>query len=291
MEKPKPSTTLHVDYRSVKDELFMSFKLDKIFQVVTESLYYSIEKGCLDESRKGGLRNSNLRKFHLSKQWKEPPASVIAFCITALIGLIPLVWYLLVSWFVGNPLNVSPRAVQLGLSSSINTFNELSRPSYRPQLIPRLIHQTFKSVGSLPEKAEQLRKSWKDKNPGWTLHLWDDDECKKFVKAEFPEYINAYTRLPKDVERADFFRYLVVFRLGGVYADIDTESIVSLEKVIRQSDTLVVGWEAEVPDSEAALRRHFSRVRQVGFHDAVDVYVIVHVDMGTNPIMMSFTDM
>jgi hypothetical protein len=37
--------------------------------------------------------------------------------------------------------------------------------------------------------------------------FYSDDAALTFVRREFPEYFEAYLNLPKDVERADFFRY------------------------------------------------------------------------------------
>jgi mannosyltransferase OCH1-like enzyme len=84
-----------------------------------------------------------------------------------------------------------------------------------------------------------------------------------FVRREFPEYLDAYRRLRKDVERSDFFRYMVVLRLGGVYADIDTECRQPMDSLIRSKDTLIVGWENEFPDPQAAVESWYVRTRQV----------------------------
>jgi hypothetical protein len=138
-----------------------------------------------------------------------------------------------------------------------------SRHVATPNLIPRVIHQTYRSSSSIPPALQQLRDSWIRVNPTWETRIWDDHDCREFVRHEFPLYFEAYMGLPKDVERADFFRYLVVLRHGGVYADMDTECKVPLDEVIRPTDTLVVGWEAEVADDQEAMRRHFSRKRQV----------------------------
>ena len=51
--------------------------------------------------------------------------------------------------------------------------------------------------------------------------------------------------LPKNVERADFFRYMVILKYGGVYSDIDTECRRPLSSIIKARDTMVVGWENE----------------------------------------------
>ena len=37
-----------------------------------------------------------------------------------------------------------------------------------------------------------------------------------------PEVVKAYELMPEIVLRMDFFRYLILFAKGGVYADIDT---------------------------------------------------------------------
>jgi mannosyltransferase OCH1-like enzyme len=38
------------------------------------------------------------------------------------------------------------------------------------------------------------------------VRFYSDDAAMTFVRREFPEYFEAYLHLPKDVERADFFR-------------------------------------------------------------------------------------
>jgi mannosyltransferase OCH1-like enzyme len=39
------------------------------------------------------------------------------------------------------------------------------------------------------------------------VRFYSDDAALAFVRREFPEFFEAYLNLPKDVERADFFRY------------------------------------------------------------------------------------
>jgi hypothetical protein len=131
-----------------------------------------------------------------------------------------------------------------------------------PKLIPRIIHQTYKTR-TIPEKARPVVQSWAVANNNWQYRFYDDPACLEFVEKEFPEYVEAYQSLPKDVERSDFFRYMVILRMGGVYADIDVECRQPLDTVIRPSDTMVVGWESEVSTDVEAFKRHFARKRQV----------------------------
>ena len=55
----------------------------------------------------------------------------------------------------------------------------------------------------------------------------------------------------------------MVLRLGGVYADLDTECRRPLAELIRPRDTLVAGWENEFDKPADAEKRHYVRSRQV----------------------------
>jgi hypothetical protein len=143
------------------------------------------------------------------------------------------------------------------------SFHKNDRVLERPRFIPRIVHQTAKSLESLSSENEAIRHTWARMNPGWEVRFWDDAACWDFVRKEFPEYVTAYARLPRNVERADFFRYLVVLRHGGVYADIDTECAQPLDDFIRNTDTLIAGWEGEVGNELSFIDRRFARYRQV----------------------------
>jgi hypothetical protein len=74
-----------------------------------------------------------------------------------------------------------------------------------PKLIPRVLHQTYRSK-RLPRGVPPLLRSWRGANGGWEVRFYDDVAAHAFVQREFPEYLEAYLALPKDVERADFFK-------------------------------------------------------------------------------------
>jgi hypothetical protein len=59
-------------------------------------------------------------------------------------------------------------------------------------------------------------------NPDYEHRLYDDHDCEHWVRQHQPHLLPAFVSLPLAVQRADFFRYLVVYTEGGIYADIDT---------------------------------------------------------------------
>ena len=73
------------------------------------------------------------------------------------------------------------------------------------KLIPRIIHQTYKT-SSIPSNLKVLMHSWRQQNEDWEIRFYDDEACLRFVRWEFPEYLEAYQALANNIERSDFFR-------------------------------------------------------------------------------------
>ncbi|QDZ21398.1 glycosyltransferase [Chloropicon primus] len=129
----------------------------------------------------------------------------------------------------------------------------------RPPRIPKLIHQTWKSHA---EPTWSKASSWISLNPDWQYRLWDDDEAAELVRTNFPRVWGVWDRL-RPVERADVFRYAVVYVHGGVYADLDVECIRPIDTWpgISSSDGLV-GIEGIMQDEEEMRRVKFVALTQ-----------------------------
>lgn len=89
-------------------------------------------------------------------------------------------------------------------------------------MIPPLLSQTWKSH-TLPTEAARFRQGWQSLNPQLECRLFDDAEAREVVREVAPGHLGTYDALPYPVMRADIFRYAVLYRDGGLYADIDME--------------------------------------------------------------------
>ena len=69
-------------------------------------------------------------------------------------------------------------------------------------------------------------------HPAWTVAFWDDAAARKFVYARYPRYADVYSQLKRPVMRADMLRYMLMDAYGGVYADVDVESVQPLERLL-----------------------------------------------------------
>ena len=91
-------------------------------------------------------------------------------------------------------------------------------------VIPKLIHQTWKTK-TLPRWARYAVHSWRRMNPGYKHRLYDDAEAADIVREHYPALWPFYQTQMRPVQRADVFRYVVVYAFGGVYADIDVTCV------------------------------------------------------------------
>ena len=98
--------------------------------------------------------------------------------------------------------------------------------------ITALIHQTWKTSVDLPRWVQRSVDSWKRLNPSMRHVLWDDAACDALVAARFPHLLATWRQLDA-VQRADFFRYIVIYEYGGVYADADVDCLVPVAKWAR----------------------------------------------------------
>jgi hypothetical protein len=106
--------------------------------------------------------------------------------------------------------------------------------------IPRRLFQTFK-VPDVPPRMFAAARSWWSLNPDHEYRFFDDEACRAFVREHFgSELERCYDALPAGAFRADLWRLCVLYRLGGVYADIDMVCRRPLSRFVRASDAFVV---------------------------------------------------
>ncbi len=74
-------------------------------------------------------------------------------------------------------------------------------------------------------------ESFRFMNSGWEWRFYDDADCVSWVTERCPEMLPAYRAYSTGIHRADFFRILVLYFDGGVYADIDVECLRPLDEL------------------------------------------------------------
>ncbi len=88
------------------------------------------------------------------------------------------------------------------------------------QKIPRIIWQTMKT-NHVPRILKDIADSWITQNREYEYRFCDDEDILEFLQADFPDYFEAYGRIRHGASKADLWRYLAIYKHGGVYADSD----------------------------------------------------------------------
>ncbi|KAJ5543814.1 Mannosyl phosphorylinositol ceramide synthase SUR1 [Penicillium frequentans] len=90
----------------------------------------------------------------------------------------------------------------------------------RPQIIPKLIHQTYKNE-TTPEAWVEAQKSCIDLHPDYEYILWTNEKSRDFISAEYPWFLDTFDGYKYPIQRADSIRYFVLAHYGGTYIDLD----------------------------------------------------------------------
>lgn len=109
--------------------------------------------------------------------------------------------------------------------------------------IPKVIYQTFKSA-ELPLINRLAIKWLKFRNKGYSYEFYDDERIVSFIlEAYGQEVLTLYQKLNIGAAKADFFRYAILYKKGGIYLDIDAYALGRLDNIIKPSDSAVISKE------------------------------------------------
>ena len=105
--------------------------------------------------------------------------------------------------------------------------------------IPKVIWQTYKvPYAELPEYATAASQTWSQLNPTWEHRYMSDERVFSFVQNEYgDEWYDIFkNKCPVGVMRADLWRYMVIYRYGGIYTDLDTICNVPIDSWIETEE-------------------------------------------------------
>ncbi|OCB87374.1 hypothetical protein A7U60_g5514 [Sanghuangporus baumii] len=102
-------------------------------------------------------------------------------------------------------------------------LENLIPPPDAPEVVPRIIHQA--RLGDL-----KMKDSWIEANescaalhasPEWRFEFWDTPRANAFVEENYPDLLETYLGYGQEIQRSNVIRYLVLYKMGGMYMDLD----------------------------------------------------------------------
>jgi mannosyltransferase OCH1-like enzyme len=73
----------------------------------------------------------------------------------------------------------------------------------------------------IPDKWKDAVNSCKRIHKGFKYMFWTDESMLRFVKRFYPDFYKIFIGYRYNIQRSDVFRYLILYKYGGVYFDLD----------------------------------------------------------------------
>lgn len=123
--------------------------------------------------------------------------------------------------------------------------------------IPKIIWQTCSSsYEDLPEYVKVCSDSWKKNNSGWEYRYLTHEDCYAMLLENYDKDIaDIYNKIDHPQIKADFWRYMTLYKFGGVYIDIDVVSFDKIDSYLTDKEAFFVkiGTPIEDRDHEYAM--------------------------------------
>jgi mannosyltransferase OCH1-like enzyme len=104
----------------------------------------------------------------------------------------------------------------------IHTYKDLEKISnIKVQSVPKIMWRTGPyKVNSIPPRVMAIFRKAMQINPGYFMFYFDDDDCRQFIADYYPDYLVDYDAIVPTAYKADIWRYAVLSKFGGCYADL-----------------------------------------------------------------------
>jgi len=113
-------------------------------------------------------------------------------------------------------------------------------------MIPQIIHQTIQDKNVIPDEFIININYLKEKNKNYRYKLYDDKDIILFIKKNYSKNVLEYYNQINPIygaARADFFRYLLMYEIGGIYLDIKSTMDMPLQEVLKTDNYILSHWE------------------------------------------------
>ena len=141
------------------------------------------------------------------------------------------------------------------------------------QIIEKNIFQCYYTkYEDLPIEYKNNIEKIKKENPEYNYRYFTDDDIIQYIKINYNnEYAELYNRINKcyGAAKADLFRYLVIYKEGGVYLDIKSTLNKPLKEIIQPYDEyLLTSWYRITP------QEHHETILKTGFGEFAQWIII-----------------
>ncbi|KAJ6261211.1 hypothetical protein Dda_3879 [Drechslerella dactyloides] len=144
---------------------------------------------------------------------------------------------------------------KISMSQEGFTRNITNHALIRGTQIPKRIWQKWKNridARNIWMQEGYIRDgwfTWRSFNPNYEYSILSDADAEAFVRKEYayrPDIVKVFVELQQRIISFDLLRYLVIYRHGGVYNDMDTQCRVPIDDWFKKFNNygIAIGTEA-----------------------------------------------
>ena len=101
--------------------------------------------------------------------------------------------------------------------------NQTSAGGNYTDLVPAILHHIIIGDIDLSKRPSWLlaREACLQWHPQYEHRYWNDSSAEALIREDYPWFLDAWKNYPYPIQRADSLRYLVLYRYGGIFLDMD----------------------------------------------------------------------
>ena len=132
--------------------------------------------------------------------------------------------------------------------------------------IPKYIFQTIRNKKDINDDIRKNIKYLQDKNPSYEYFLYDDNDCIDFIRNNYEkEILDIYLSINSKYgpAKADLFRYLLMYKYGGIYLDIKSSCNAPFSDIIHEDDKYILThWSKRGHSSSKKINNFYGEFQQ-----------------------------
>lgn len=107
-------------------------------------------------------------------------------------------------------------------------------------MIPKNIYRSWKTQNFHPKIDKQMKKML-NLNPEYEQIIYTDEQVQDYVSSNYDAEINkAFNKLTVMTAKVDFWRYLILYKKGGIYLDIDSTINSKIATFLNDDDDALI---------------------------------------------------
>ena len=92
----------------------------------------------------------------------------------------------------------------------------------------------------VPESMYNSAMTIVEKNSEYDYYFFDDKGCEDFIKEHYPPtYLICFRMLKAGAAKADLFRWLILYKMGGIYFDVDCTCLKPMRNLINTNHSFI----------------------------------------------------